>query len=144
MSAGEAVIEEVMLKLPKTRLEVMQTRVQRLNADGSKLFQLPLSDVTSVEFRRPQDPRALLFLAAALAVAALGYFVSAHNWLSCLLYVAGVLAGFLALLGWRKDQLVLQTGGAEMVVDCDEMANEVSCFAIALNALLGVARKSVE
>ena len=32
MDAGEAKSEEVMLALPKTRLEVLQTRLQRLNA----------------------------------------------------------------------------------------------------------------
>jgi len=65
MDAGEAKSEEVMLALPKTRIEVLQTRLQRLNADGSKLFQLPLAEVSSAEFRRPQGPRAYLFLGAA-------------------------------------------------------------------------------
>jgi len=55
--------------------------------------------------------------------------------------VVGLFGGTLGLLGWRKDQLVLQTRGAEMAVDCDEMANEVQCFVLALNVLLGVERK---
>jgi hypothetical protein len=140
MDPGEAKSEEVMLALPKTRLEVLQTRLQRLNADGSKLFQLPLDEVSSAEFRRPQDPRAYLFLGAAIGTGVIGHFVSQYNWLSCCLYVVGLFGGALAFFGWRKDQLVLQIRGAEMVVDCDEMANEVQCFVLALNVLLGVER----
>ncbi len=36
---------------------------------------------------------------------------------------------------------MLKTSDTEMVVDCDELANEV-CFTIALNALLGAERRN--
>ena len=76
MDPGEAKSEEVMLALPKTRLEVLQTRLQRLNEDGSKLFQLPLDEVSAAEFRRPPAPRDYLFLGAAIGTGASGHLVS--------------------------------------------------------------------
>ncbi|TWW09477.1 hypothetical protein E3A20_13910 [Planctomyces bekefii] len=76
-----------------------------------------------------------------MGAVAVGYFVSQYNWLSSVQYVVGLFAGVLGLFGWRKGQLVLRTSDTEMVVDCDELANEV-CFTIALNALLGAERRN--
>jgi|GEM_PF-367012 len=144
MSDYEDVSETVLLSLPKTRLDVLQSKLHRRNADGSILFWLPLSAVASAEFRRPIDARSLVMIAAGGVLVAIGHFVSEYNLVTCLLYISALFVVILPIFGIRKDQLVLKTAEDTMFVDCEEMPGDVRCFSIALNILLASDRNNAD
>ena len=144
MSDKEGVSESVLLSLPKTRLDVLQTKLHRRNADDSILFWLPLSAVLSAEFRRPIDSRSLVIIAAGAGLVAIGRFVSDYNLVTCLLYVSALFIVILPIFGIRKDQLVLRTAENTMYIDCDELSGDVRCFTIALNILLNSGRNDAD
>ncbi|MFM7059203.1 MAG: hypothetical protein ACKO2P_20005 [Planctomycetota bacterium] len=136
MKNYDADLEDVMLSLARTRLDVLQSILRRRNEDDSTLFRMPLSAVLSAEFRRPIDPRSILVAGVGLGLIGIAHFVSTHNVVTCLLDIIGLLTVLMPLLGLRRDQLILKTTDTEMVIDCAENPNEVRCFIIALNILL--------
>jgi hypothetical protein len=139
--AAPAAAPEPLFALSKTRVCVYPGELQRKNEDGTLLLRLPLASIQSAVFRRPFNPSCLLLVGAAALFAAIGWFVSEYNWLSCLLYVAAVVVTVVAVIGSRSDRLVLRTDGGEVSFDCAELANEVTCFVTSLQEVLATSRR---
>lgn len=129
------------LELRQTLLRIQDGELQRRNQDGGCVMRIPLDDIEDVAVCRQFEPVALVFLAIAGGLGAIGHFVS-ENWLfTAILYVVGLVPLFIGLFGMRGHYIVIRSAGDEVRVLSKDESDETVGFVNSVRLLRGGDRR---
>ncbi|MGL6073265.1 MAG: hypothetical protein ACRC8S_03780 [Fimbriiglobus sp.] len=136
MSDASDVEAKARFSLPKTGLRVYSDRIVRTNTEGETLLDLPLTSITTVEYRRVFEHFSFAFFFLAIALFIIAVAVVSADWLRILLCIAGAISGFIAIAGMFSHHLFVHTSSGEMEINGDESAEELQAFAVGVNEFL--------
>lgn len=109
----------------------------RFDADGEYLLRLPLNEILSVEARRQFDTLpAIGWIATAVGIAAIGWYLSEYHIVSVIIYVVAALFFAFPLVGAWSTGIVIRTCDGEATVSCVISREEAECFVISLRRLM--------
>lgn len=121
---------EPLFGLSATGPAVFEKELLRTNNRGDILLRVPLSAIQFIKFCRPISPMAYVFLAAAIGLSAVAWWVSEHNWLTRLIAVLAIFVAALGVIGIRDKVIILGTKSGNIKCDCSESPAEAESFAV--------------
>jgi hypothetical protein len=129
---------ELEFELPKSGVRVYADRVTRVSPTGAILFDVPLSSIKKVEFRRPISGIAIfLFLVSAGFIGtALYMHIVDSKIIGFILGGCGLVALLLAIAGLREDLLIFETPSGEIEISCPDLASDVKTFVVAMREFM--------
>jgi hypothetical protein len=128
------------LELPQTMLRIEDGELQRRTHDGGTTMRVPLDDIEEIEVRREFEPVALVFLAIAAALGAIGHFIS-QSWLfTAILYVIGLVPLSIGVFGITGLYIVIRSTTGEVHVSSKDEPDETVGFVNSVRLLLSGGR----
>jgi hypothetical protein len=124
------------LSLPKTGLQVRGDELIKLGARDAVTIRLPLAEIESIRFAMTFEPISLVFIGTGIGLGLVGFFFSSYDWLSVVLYVAGVLLIGFGIMGWMCYRVMIVSQGETIGVACNDLPEEGRGFVSSLRWLL--------
>lgn len=127
---------EPLLQLPKTRLVVVGSELQRISSVGTVVLRIPLDEIQSIEFQMLLQPVGFLGCGVGVAFGIIAHYVSENNLVTVFLHVAAVLMFAFGTSGLYGRYIHVRTAAGVNTISCLDLTDEIEGFATSLRRMM--------